>query len=155
MTDPALTPVEAPVTPTTPATKAVIEGAASVNVYVWGIVVLCGFGLLAVTLVILIRPDISDRYVPGIFGFVLTCSIALQGLSQRAQTKGLNGRLSQLMDLKGQAERKAGRADVLRQLVWQQAALDPKSKEWAALDQQIRLEMQTQFGVAERRKPAG
>lgn len=134
-------------------TKSVIEAITGVNIYVWSVVVLSIITVLCVTLAILIRPSQSGDYITKILGFVAPILVTLMALSQRAQTHGLNGRLTELRAQGEELGRRTGKAEAVRTLIWQQSRFDPQSPEWCVLEDQIRELFLTNEGAPERRKP--
>lgn len=136
---------------TAQATRVVSQGAREVNVYVWSMVAVALLAMVLVAVVAIFREVAAERYIAFILGFALPVIFIFQGLSQKAQTAGLNGRISQLMDMSGSAERKAGRGEILRKLIFDQQQYPEDSPEYNALGKRINAEVVSQFDAKERR----
>jgi len=130
--------------------ESIRESMSNVTVYIGGAIVVCITTAVLVTIVALVRPE-NTAVLATIVGIGTPVTMALLAAGLNGIHKGVDGRLSQLLDVTERSSRAKGRMEAIRQLYYRLQAMDPNSPEAKALADQIRAESLLFFQVVDQR----
>jgi hypothetical protein len=121
-----------------------------ISVYTWGCIFLCITTMVIVATLAIIRPE-SGSTITIILGMSLPVITGLLGAALKDISKGINGRMSQLLDQKDTKTESEMRSSIIRDLNTKLNSFEPGSPEYLAILEQIKLEAVKHFDIKERR----
>jgi hypothetical protein len=130
-----------------------VAGMGNTTLYVIGAIITGMVTIFGVIIVAIVKPN-DAAAIATIVGITAPITMALlAGIMQGIQ-RGVNGRLSQLLQVTNDQSERRGRADVLARMYERLALCEKGSKEYDALEQQIRHEVMAHFDLVAQEPPA-
>lgn len=118
---------------------------ANVHLYIGGAIGMCVVTVAAVVTVSIAQPG-NTAIIATIIGIATPVTMGLLGAGLNGIHKGVDGRLSQLLHRTAEASQAKGREQAIRQMYVRLNTLDPRSKDYTDLTEQIRAEAMAFFG---------